>query len=264
MPELPDVQVFKEYLDATALHRRIRGVHLEDAEDVLRVSRQALASRLHGHELRSTRRHGKNLFVDVTADGWLLLHFGMTGHLRYYKRERHPTPDHARLRIDLSGGYELAYVNQRKLGTIDMLEDPDAFIRRKGLGPDALELDLRGFRKALEGRRRTVKGVLMDQGTIAGIGNVYADEALFAAGVDPRIPAGRLDRDTVGSLHRAMRRVLRQAIEARVDPDTMPSGFLLPHREEGARCPRCRGRLRRAEVDGRATYFCPRHQREAA
>jgi formamidopyrimidine-DNA glycosylase len=260
MPELPDVQVFKEYLDATALHERIDHVHIA-ARDVLDdVSASTLRRHLEGRSFDSTRRHGKNLFVDIERDdAWLRLHFGMTGNLKYYKDDD-KEPDHTRLRADFSNGYHLAYRNTRKLGQIGLVKDVDEYIEERGLGPDALasDFDLRAFREVLEGRRGTIKGALMNQSAIAGIGNVYADEILFHAGVHPEAKVNGLDDDSVAEIFYAMKKVLEKAIEARVE--NFPRNFLVPRREEGADCPRCDGQITKTRVSGRPTYFCPDHQ----
>lgn len=262
MPELPDVQVFKEYLDSTSLHERIDHVYVS-AEDVLEVAPGTLRSHLQGKALQSSRRHGKHLFIDIEDDLWLRLHFGMTGLLKYYRKEDQ-APDHIRLRLDFGNGYHLAYKNARKLGQIGLVEDVDAYIQETGLGPGALSdaLDLRRFRELLEVRRGTIKGALMNQDLIAGIGNIYADEILFHAGIHPEAKVNELDDDGVEKVFRSMKSELQRAIDARVED--FPKNFLVPRREEGAKCPRCGGTIRKSQVSGRPTYFCPDHQGKGA
>lgn len=258
MPELPDVQVFKEYLDATALHERIESV-VVDGDRVLRdTTARALVRRLEGGELRSTRRHGKHLFSEVRGRGWLRLHFGMTGRLKYFKGAA-DEPDHTRLRLDFAGDYHLAYVNVRLFGEIGWVDDVDAFIDERGLGPDALEVDRDGFRDALAGRSGAVKSALMNQAVLAGVGNIYADEVLFQAGVNPGAKVDQLEQRTLGAIHRALREVLEAAIEARVQD--FPDWFLLPHRDGDMTCPRCGGPLDKTKLSGRSTYFCPKDQK---
>lgn len=262
MPELPDVQVLKEYLDSTALHQRIADVTI-DADDMLEdVSSRTLKSRLRKHSLRSTRRHGKHLFVEIAGDGWLRLHFGMTGELEYSKGEREPGA-HVRLRLDFANGFHLDYRNTRKLGQIGLVDDVDEYIEQAGLGPDPLasEFDLASFRQALAGRRGTIKGALMNQSALAGIGNIYADEILFQAKLHPKAKVNRLKPKTVEQLHRSLQRVLSRAIEARVDPERFPDDFLLPHRDAGGSCPRCGRELQKTKVSGRTTYYCASDQR---
>lgn len=262
MPELPDVQVHKEYLDATSLHQRVENVYVS-ARDTLRdVSAATVRRRLRGRSLESTRRHGKHLFARIGDDGWLRLHFGMTGRPAYYRTgpREGPDPEHTRLRLDFEGGGHLAYINVRRLGEIGLVDDPVRFVREEGLGPDALDpdLDADALAGVLEGRRGALKPTLMNQGHVAGIGSVYADEMLFQAGLHPETPAGDLNREEVEELHRQMRRVLRAAVDARVED--FPDWFLLPHRDTDMKCPECGGELERIEVSGRATYLCPRKQ----
>ena len=258
MPELPDVQVFKEYVDATSLHQRITSVHADAGGLRETVPETTLRRRLEGRSLRSARRHGKHLFLEVEGDGWLRLHFGMTGSLAYYRGDE--APEHAKLLLDFPGGYHLAYLNVRKFGEIGFVDDVDAFVEEEGLGPDALDLDPEGFRERLAGRRGTIKGTLMSQAVLAGLGNEYADEVLFQARVHPEAATDELSRETVERLHRCMREVVAAAVEARVEPPRMPDDFLLTHRSEGEPCPRCGRPIEKIEVVGRPTYLCPHEQ----
>lgn len=270
MPELPDVQVQKDYLDAHALHQRVEHVYVSAERVLTGVSDTTLRRRLDGRTLRSSRRHGKHLFAEIEEDGWLRLHFGMTGRLAYYRDgegggsggEGRP-PDHTRLRLDFAGGGHLAYVNVRRLGEIGLVDDPDTFVEEQGLGPDALDpaFDVEALSGVLEGSSAAVKSALTDQSRIAGIGNVYADEMLFQARIHPKTSAGALDADVIERLHHEMRRVLEAAVEARVED--FPDWFLLPHREDGGRCPRCGAVVEKLRVSGRVTWICPREQTRA-
>jgi formamidopyrimidine-DNA glycosylase len=261
MPELPDVEVYKQYLDATSLHHRIRDIDVDAAgRRMLRgVSTHDLHAALVGHELAQTRRHGKHLFARITGGGWLRLHFGMTGDLRYFKHDG-AKPAHTRLRFDFINGYHLAFIDVRMFGAIGLVDDVDAFIAAERLGPDARYLDAAGFRNAVAGHRGPIKSTLMDQQVLAGLGNVYTDEVLFAAHVDPRARTDDLDDATLRKLHRATRTVLEQAIDARVELDRFPRSFLLRHRGGDETCPRCGRRLQHLRIGGRTTYYCPREQ----
>lgn len=261
MPELPDVQVFKEYLDATALHQEIAGVSVRDDDVLQGISARTLRRRLRNREFESARRHGKHLFARLSEDGWLRLHFGMTGFLEYYKNDC--GPEHVRARIDFSNGYHLAYDCQRKFGELGLVEDVDRFIEARDLGPDPLDsgFDLDAFRRVIEGRRGGIKSLLMNQSAIAGIGNIYSDEILFQAGIHPATRVDALDEQTVAHLYRTMRRVLEKAIECRVDPDRFPRSWLTPRRGEADRCPKCDGALKSDTIAGRTAYYCAQHQR---
>lgn len=258
MPELPDVEVFRRRLARRALHRRITDVDARDAQVLDGVSRPGLRDALRGRHLDSTRRHGKHLLVALQEGGWLTLHFGMTAYAEV-AGAGDDEPPHTRLVLDLGDGV-LLFVDQRRLGRIGLAEDADAFVADHGLGPDALDLDLRGWREVLRGSRGALVSTLMDQSRVAGIGNIYSDEILFHARLDPRERADRLvERDDAGvrRLHRQTQRVLRRAIEAGADPAAMPRGWLVRLREEGRPCPRCGGEVARLDVAGRHSYWCP-------
>lgn len=262
MPELPDVETLRRYLAATSLHSRIARIDLKAPRMLYAVSRRELRAGLTGSSFERTARHGKNLFVALSQGNWLLLHFGMTGRLAYLDDAERPPP-HTGLLIGFANGDRLACVWLRKLGKIGLVESPRAFCRERGLGPDAYALPLTEFRDLLAERRGSVKSALMDQHFIAGIGNVYSDEILFQAGIHPRASANRLSRRETATLHRALRHVLRIAIERRADPERLPDTWLLRRRTPGGRCPRCGGALRRIAIAGRTAYLCPKCQRRA-
>ncbi|MBW3660527.1 MAG: DNA-formamidopyrimidine glycosylase [Gemmatimonadetes bacterium] len=259
MPELPDVEVFRDVLEEHGLERRIETVHLPSDSVLEDVSKSTLRRRLKGHRLVSTRRHGKHLFAGIDGGGWLRFHFGMTGYLASWEGDE-DGPEHAKLILDFPGGRHLGYVCVRRLGVIGIVDDAEAFVEEKGLGPDARDLDLDGLRQRLEGRSGSIKGTLMNQGVVAGLGNIYVDEILYQSGVDPRARADGLPDDAARSIHRTTGRVLERAIDGGVED--FPRAWLIRRREAGADCGRCEGTIEKTEVSGRSTYFCPRHQRK--
>ncbi len=274
MPELPDVCGFERYLQSTALKQRVARSHLTAERLLLGVTRQRLQSRLKGARLQRTLRRGKWLLVELHDDGrsrgWLGLHFGMTGELRYFEATR-PQPDvlpeHTRLLLSLENGYHLAYQSQRLLGYVTHVNNPAAFFEQQEVGPDALEggLDPAGLERRLQGRRAQIKTALMDQSLQAGIGNVYADEILFQAEVHPATPIPELKATQLRHLQRVIQRVLRVACRHGGEVQALPRTYLLPHREQGARCSRCGGRIAKIRIAGRPTYLCESHQgREAS
>lgn len=256
MPELPDVEVFRRYLRRRALHRRVEGVDVRSSR-VHQVSPSTLRRRLQGHRLESSHRHGKLLFVGLDdSAGALVLHFGMTGFVRYYRDEA-DEPGHARLVLALDDGHRLAYDDQRTFGRVDVADDPEAYVQERELGPDALSASERVFVERLAGRSGSVKAALMDQHVLAGIGNVYSDEILFHARLHPAADVASLSDDELRGLHRATQHVLRRAIDAKADVDRMPRTWLLPHRQRGGRCPRCGEAVQRRNVSGRTAWLCP-------
>lgn len=263
MPELPDVQVFKEYLDATSLHHEIRKTEVRDESLLGDISSTGLAKKLKGKSFKSTKRHGKYLFVEVDSSGWLVLHFGMTGFLKYYLNEDE-APGHIRLMIHFKNDYKLAYDCQRKLGLIDFIEDIKEYIKKKKLGADPYSSDYRleDFKKTISQTRGSIKSFLMNQSWIAGIGNIYSDEILFHVDVHPEADITKLNEQKLKKLYQSMKTVLKTAVRNKVNPDDFPRDYLLPHRKDGEDCPRCSGKIRKKTVNGRSAYFCDRHQQK--
>jgi formamidopyrimidine-DNA glycosylase len=252
MPELPDVEGFKRYLKRHAGGKRVRGVQVLDRTMLRNGSPQALARALRGRALTNVRRHGKWLLAEA-GDATLLMHFGMTGLLKWGE-ERH---QHDRIVFSFAGG-DLSYRNMRKFGGVWLARGEDGIRRVMGpLGPDAMDVDAEGFDEMLARRRGGIKAALMDQRLIAGLGNLLADEILWRAGIDPRRDTRSLGEGDRAELHRIMRDVLIQSNRrARVPP--------LPGWLTGARdpeCPRCGTKLHKATVAGRTAWWCPRCQR---
>ena len=261
MPELPDVELFKRYLDATSLHQRIHDVDVRNKYILKDITAPALARGLKGRLFESSRRHGKHLFVRADGKIWLRLHFGMTGSLDYFKDDKQASR-HARVIFVFANHHRLAFDDQRQFGQIGLLKDVDEFLKKRELGPDALDLDLGEFKKILGKRRGAVKSILLNQQLIAGIGNIYADEILFRTRMHPATEISRLDDKALAKLFRATRYILDKAIAAKADVEQMPKSWLLPHRGKGGKCPRCGEKLRSAKIGGRTAWFCARCQKK--
>src|SRR5215216_699577 len=256
MPELPDVEVFRRYVNSTSLHQNIESVEVRNGKILGGVSARKLQSTLKGRRFESTRRHGKNLFVGLDGGGWLLMHFGMTGRLKYFK-DMDQDPPHDRFLISFENRYHLAFDCQRMFGKVDLIEDLEEFVREKKLGPDPLELDSASFRERFEGKKGSVKSALMNQQVVAGVGNIYSDEILFQAHLYPGTRIERLDDAALEKLFQETRRVLKTAIERGANPQMIPDHFLLSHRREGEKCPRGNGEIRKIKAAGRTAYYCP-------
>ena len=263
MPELPDVEVFREIAAEHALHRPIETVSVRPDGMDTTVAGSTIRDALLGHTLTATRRWGKHLFLRSGEDRgrWLRLHFGMTGSLVALDPGQ-DEPEHTRLRLDFRGGTALAFPCARKFGEIGLVEGPESFASEQSLGPDYLHdgVGPATFRDRLGDRRGGLKSALMDQEVMAGLGNIYSDETLFHAGHHPETDVRSLSADELEALFRTAVRVARRAVEARVDVDRMPDSWLLPNREADRPCPRCDGTIRKGEVSGRPTYHCDRHQ----
>ena len=270
MPELPEVETFKRYLDSTSLHQRITNVDVRDTYVLKRVSARELARRLKGRRFENSHRHGKHLFVRASDDPpsprlrraslWLRLHFGMTGSLEYLKQYQE-VPKTARVIFRFADNCRLAFDDQRKFGEIELTEDVDEFLQTRGLGPDALKISFSRFKAIVGKHRGAIKAILLNQQLIAGIGNLYADEILFRARMHPATEATRLSGEDLKRLFRATHYVLGKAVALKTDFDHLPKSWLLTRSEKRGRCPRCGRVLASATIGGRTSWFCPHCQK---
>jgi formamidopyrimidine-DNA glycosylase len=263
MPELPDVEIFRQYLESTSLHKNIIDTEVREPFLVEGAPVQEFCQSLKLKRMTDTARHGKYLLVNLDGQLWIVMHFGMTGSLCYY-RHGDPEPGHAKIRFTFDTGYHLAYTSRRKLGKVFLITSPQDFIRVRQLGHDALSqrMDFSLFRRVLSRKRGMIKPALMDQSIIAGIGNIYSDEILFQAGVNPARQLDSLREDQLLKIFTAMKKVLNIAIRFEADPSLFPDACLLPRRVSGGLCPRCRSELKFRKISGRTAFFCPQCQPE--
>ncbi len=263
MPELPDIEIFKQYLKVTSLHKKIEKIEVENQSLLEGISVSRLEQNLLNSEFENATRHGKYLFAEVKGKGFLVLHFGMTGFLKYFNTPENK-PEHTRLLIKFENGYYLAYSCQRKLGMIGWTKKEKEFNAEKELGPDPFEnaFDEELFLEILKKRRGSIKSLLMNQAAIAGIGNIYSDEILFQSGIHPRTQLSELQEKDQKQLYNSLEKVLHTAVERRAGENGWPKSWLLPNREPGKRCPRCEGRIQQIKVSGRSAYYCSSHQKQ--
>lgn len=265
MPELPDVEGFKRLLTKSALRKTIAQVVVSDARILGKLSARRFASRLRGAKLVEARRHGKYLMVRLDRGGWLTLHFGMTGALQSVGKSE-GEPPFTRVRLDFADDGSLAYVNKRMIGRVGLTDDAADSVAAEKLGPDALDrrFDFEAFRAALGDLKRDVKSVLMDQQIVAGIGNIYSDEILFQARINPATRIDELAPSQLKRLFMQMRKVLKTAVSRGAGSEQfverMPRGSLLPQRKKGGHCPRCRSSLTTFKLGSRTAYCCSRCQ----
>jgi formamidopyrimidine-DNA glycosylase len=258
MPELPDVEGFRQVLLRNAKGRCIDHVVVPDRTMLRNATPQALGAAVRGKRFGEPMRHGKWLIAPVGGVE-VLMHFGMTGLLAWH-REGEPRHRHDRLVFACEGG-ELRYRNMRRFGSVALVRDE---AERQGvtgpLGPDAAGLHRDELLGRLEGRRGSVKAALMNQRVVAGLGNLMVDEILWRARVSPTAALARLSPARLDRIYEAMSEVVRDSVPTgRVPP---AEGWLTRARDErDPHCPRCGARLRKTTVAGRTTTWCPREQR---
>jgi len=248
-------------MNKTSLHKQVENVDVREEKLLGEVKKKELVSRLKGHSFKKTDRHGKYLFGGLDNGGWLVLHFGMTGFLKYFKKNASHN-NHFRLVIHFSNGYYLVFDCQRKLGLIDWTDEKEKFIQKKKLGEDPYDdnFDLSRFMKLMDGRRGSIKSALMNQKIISGLGNIYSDEVLFHAGIHPQSEVKKLNYNDLERVFKMIKDVLKTAIEANASPHNMPENYLLQFREKDAPCPVCGGKISTTKITGRTSYFCTHHQ----
>ena len=270
MPELPEAETIARGVARRLAGRRL-GAVVAVRRDIIHGRSRSLSAIVRNRSVRSVFRRGKRVIVDL-ADGWqLVFYMGMTGRLTVVDGDT-PVPRHTHLRISVKGSRrELRFCDPRRFGGVWVQSDGTKSSGRSlgELGPEPLELRLPEFRSILN-RRRQIKALLLDQGVIAGLGNIYCDEMLFAAQVHPQALAGDLDDQQVRRLLKSMRSVLRASIKAGGTTvsdyrrsDGSIGGFqahLQVYGKTSHPCPRCKTTIERITAAGRSTHICPRCQ----
>ena len=269
MPELPEVELRRQYLETSSLHQPIQHIEVEDKK-LLTTNYTELEKALHGRQFTSTRRVGKNLFVFTDKSAVILrMHFGMTGDLEYYHSSL-DRPRFARIVFEFANGFNLGFLCPRKFERVGLVDNIDAFLQQKKIGPDGLTITLTELAARISSKKALIKPVLLDQSVVAGLGNWIVDEVLFQARVHPEQRANTLTGAQLTELHKAIHFVLETAIRHEATYRNFPADFLIHVREwddspyddlEAHKfCPRCGTRIERTTVGGRTTFFCPNEQ----
>ena len=258
MPELPEAEAARARLDAGALHRTIEGFSLGEVSHMDLPDKDARA-RLIGTQFSTTRRHGKYIFIGTMDGPWLHIHLGMSGSLRVMAAEDE-LPTYVRFTVAFEGGQRLHFRDPRKFGHIEVIEDVDDFIEAKHLGPDALTIGDNAFAEIIGKTKSAIKSALLSQRKLAGIGNLWSDEALYRTGIDPETRADRLSSAQVRKLHGAVRDILQAVVDTGATYSKLPDDWLIHHRKDGDACTRCDGTITKKKVGGRTAYHCPEHQ----
>ena len=273
MPELPEVETIRRHLAPLVEGRRIETLQVLDPRWCAPEDGTAVAAGAVGRRIEALGRRGKYLLWDLDDGASLVCHLRMTGTV-LYRPAAEADPPHTRVRLDLVDGGRVRFVDPRRFGTGVLAPDRaarDAYLdARLGLEPLDPGFTVEHLRSLARRCRAPVKAFLLDQARIAGVGNIYADEALFRAGIHPRRPADRLDRHQVEALRDAVVGALHDGIAAKGatiddfrDPDGVAGTFqdtFSVHRRAGEPCSRCGTTIVKSVVAGRGTYACERCQ----
>jgi formamidopyrimidine-DNA glycosylase len=267
VPELPEVETIRRQLAPHLVGRTLLDVEILDGRWTRPQDPATVADGLHGQQVLGVGRAGKYLVWELSDERFLLVHLRMTGALLF---DPDVDPPHTRVRMRLDGPHRLIYVDPRRFGTGHLLLGEaarDAYLaERLGVEPMTPEFTTEHLRAIARGRTAPVKAFVLDQRRIAGVGNIYADEALFRAGIHPLRPAGALTRPQLHALRDAIEQALAAGIEAKgatIDDfrhvDGARGSFqdrFLVHMREGEPCVNCATPIRKLVVGGRGTYVC--------
>ncbi|HKW75898.1 MAG TPA: bifunctional DNA-formamidopyrimidine glycosylase/DNA-(apurinic or apyrimidinic site) lyase [Terriglobales bacterium] len=265
MPELPEVETI-----ANGLHRRLAGDRIESVwigskPEPLKSSPRDIVRTLEGARVERVRRVGKHIVFDLDQGKQWIVHLGMTGRMLVSNPESQPAK-HTHLIARLKSGKELHFVDPRRFGRLE--------VRRsefQGPGSEPLEISLEAFERLFHKSKAPVKAALLNQKLLHGVGNIYADESLFRAGIRPRRRAHTLTRHELSRLHASLQDVLKEAIAAGgssisdyVDAEGSAGLFQFHHRVYGRErepCIQCGAAIKKIVVGGRGTHYCPQCQR---
>jgi formamidopyrimidine-DNA glycosylase len=285
MPELPEVETIRRQLEPELRGREIRSLRVLDARWTRPLAPGDIESAVAGRRIERLERRGKYLLVTLSGGRSLVMHLRMTGNLllvdgdrthdpsvgrRLFEAETSTSERHLRARIELDDGRELWFTDPRRFGeafVLDSSEIEPRFRDRVGVEPFSAEFTAEELGRQVAGRVAPLKSFLLDQRRVAGLGNIYADEALFRAGLHPLSPAGSMRPEHLVALREGILAALRAGVDhggasiddfrdARGASGSMQDEFLV-HTRAGKPCPRCGEEIQRIVVGGRSTYFCP-------
>ena len=287
MPELPEVETVARQLDPELAGRTIEGLEVLDARWCRPLAPRKFETSVEGATIEGLGRRGKYLLLALSGARTLVMHLRMTGNLvlvegeekldpsegrRLYEAERSTSERHLRARFTLDDGRELWFTDPRRFGEAFLIEDAKLEERFAKLGVEPLSVDFtpEALGEMAAGRTAPLKSFLLDQSGVAGVGNIYADEALFRARLHPLSPAGSMKPEHQAALRDAIIAALEAGLDGggasiddyrdgRGEKGTMQDEFLV-HTREGEPCPRCDATIARIVVSGRSTYYCPECQ----
>ena len=259
MPELPEVEIARRRVEAECLNRTITAIKPGDDTKFVTLPGDNELARFVGHRFTQARRRGKQLLFGSEHGPWFAVHLGMSGSLVPFDAPKDPPP-RTRWLIEFEGTRRLAFRDPRKFGATYVVDDPDAFLGERKLGPDALTITATEFAVAIGASRAPIKAALLNQQRIAGVGNLWSDEVLFQTSIDPTVRADTLDTKALDAIRKSLRTILRAVIDTGARYRQLPDDWLIRHRKKGAKCRRCGGTIDHKKVGGRTAYFCAKHQ----
>ncbi len=254
MPELPEVNTVRKGFHDTVLNLRIVDVQVHDEKILRNCSGDDFQSVLHERFFQDTYRQGKYFFGDLDDGSSVLFHLGMTGDIAYYN-DPEDAPKHERFQFTFENELKLGFNDPRKFARILFLPDRDEYIEEINLGPDALIISATDFREIFKGRNTSLKAVLLNQKLISGLGNLYVDEICYQAKIHPGSRAGAVTTRKSNQIYKLMRSILQYAVDQDAYYKIYPDKWFWKWRDEKAKPPTGEGKIRKAKIAGRTTYW---------
>jgi len=287
MPELPEVETTVRELRKKVLKRTFLDVWTDCPKIIKKPNGfKQFKSIITGKEIKSVYRKGKNIIFSLSADFSLLIHQKLTGHLLYGKWKKQgliwkpvvagpiasdPMNRFIHLIFLFDNKWQLALCDLRKFSKVVLAKNEEIKEEAKAIGPDPLLMTFGEFKKIIGQKNAKIKQVLMDQKLISGIGNIYSNEALFEARINPKRPASDLKEGEIKRLYHSLTKILKKSISVQGESfsdfrtlDGKKGGFdvfIKVYRKEGKKCPYCGGKIVKEEIGGRSSYFCPNCQK---
>jgi len=269
MPELPEVQTIVDGLNKIILGKKIKSI----STDSSRVfSQKDFKKGVEGSKITIIRRRGKFIIIELSNTRAILIHLGMTGNLFYLKKESFPEK-HDHMVMKFSDHTQLRYNDQRKFGKIKMIDlaKLENVSEIGQLGSEPLKISLKDFVNIFQRRKGRIKTALLNQKILAGLGNIYSDEALFDAKIHPLTKIDNLNQTKLKALYSSIKKILKKAIQSGgtsvddyLNVDGQEGFFqfkLKVYGREGEPCPRCGAKIKRIKISQRSSHYCPRCQR---
>ncbi len=272
MPELPEVETIRRFLKKHILNKEISAVNIK-FDKIIHEDKKLFIEHLKKTIITDIKRQGK-YFIFVLSNGYyLIIHLKMSGQLLYVPHKS-KIIKHTHVIISFKGGdFDLRFKDVRRFGyllTLSKSESRKYLLKR--IGTDILDVGSLEFKKTLKSKQRIIKSLLLDQKLYAGIGNIYANEALFLAGIHPRVKSSNLNDSQIRKLYEALQKILKSAIKSGgssvgdyILPDDSIGSFQKRHKvyqKDGQACPICKTHIKRVKQNGRSSFFCPNCQKK--
>jgi formamidopyrimidine-DNA glycosylase len=259
MPELPEVESFRLFFEKNALNHRIKSVHVLDIGILEMIDKERFEQTITNCVFTSTFRHGKFLFCQIKPSQFVVFHFGMTGDF-FIRDKLDELHKHDRVAFYLDNENIFVFSDQRKFGLVGITANIEEFLHKRNFGPDALLISTDEFLSRILHHKKPIKACLLDQSILAGVGNLYADEALFRTQIHPGTFPNELSKAKLSELIAIVQKILHQAIYHGAYYGDFPADFFIQGREKNGLCPRCNSTLESGKIVGRTSYYCPKCQ----